>query len=334
MLLRRLAHIKTSHFRSSNRVFDFQDQKYGFGGGLQLVTVYGEESRAPLVVAGRVNYRIADYTNYVPLEFLLRLEGVEDTYIQMFRKLDPKDFKLDVLKDLLLKTLKIQPRTQAPLKIELLVRSQGYTIMYRHLDMEEIIRMTRDGKGLGELMARGLKLTRSMVLMAGQHVGWRANDLGLPVGFSFSAPAFARHHFGLTTVNQPVDRGIGRAFTADFDLALQTVTYLVAYNPLGVSQGVIKVRGSRVHIPLNASVSFSPSDNELELKLSTPTVEKPLSFMFGSKTVVTMWGKEDSKAPAYLKETCPDCFANTLVSRGRSHLKGVYHFFPYFDGQC
>ena len=75
LLLRRLSHIKTNHFRSSNRVFDFQDQKYGFGGGLQLVTVYGEESRAPVIIAGRVNYRVADY-NYQPLEILIRLEGI------------------------------------------------------------------------------------------------------------------------------------------------------------------------------------------------------------------------------------------------------------------
>ena len=75
LLLRRVAHIKTNFFRSSNRVFDFQDQKYGFGGGLQLVTVYGEESRAPLIISGRANYRISEY-GYVPLEIMIRLEGM------------------------------------------------------------------------------------------------------------------------------------------------------------------------------------------------------------------------------------------------------------------
>lgn len=243
----------------------------------------------------------------------------------MFRRLDAKDFKLDVLKELLLRTLKIQPRQQAPFKVELLIRSHGYTVLYHHLDMEEIVRSAREGKGFSDLVARGLKLTRSMVMLGGQRVGWRPNDLGLPVGFSFSIPGFARHHFAFTTVNQPVN--IGRAFTADFDLALQTVTYLVAYNPLGVSQGVIKVRGSRIHVPFNASIGFSPSDNELELKVSTPTVERPLSYQFGSKTVVTMWGKEDSKAPAYLKETCPDCFPNTLVTRGKKYLQGIVFYF-------
>ena len=74
LLLRRVAHIKTNFFRSSNRVFDFQDQKYGFGGGLQLVTIYGEESRAPLIISGRANYRVSDY-GYVPIEVTIRLEG-------------------------------------------------------------------------------------------------------------------------------------------------------------------------------------------------------------------------------------------------------------------
>lgn len=74
LLLRRIAHIKTSHYRSSNRVFDFQDSKYSFGGGLQLATVYSGESRAPVVLAGRVNYRISEWS-YVPLEIFVRLEG-------------------------------------------------------------------------------------------------------------------------------------------------------------------------------------------------------------------------------------------------------------------
>ena len=74
MLVRRVAHIETSHFRSSNRVFDYADQKYGFAGGLQLSTIYGEESRAPLMIAGRVNYRISEYGT-TPLEILIRLEG-------------------------------------------------------------------------------------------------------------------------------------------------------------------------------------------------------------------------------------------------------------------
>ncbi len=39
-------------FRSSNRV-DFQDQKYGFGVGLLLATIYGEESSTPIIISKR-----------------------------------------------------------------------------------------------------------------------------------------------------------------------------------------------------------------------------------------------------------------------------------------
>ena len=81
MLMRRVDHLKTDYFRSSNRVFDFHDQTYGFGGGLQLVTVYGEESRAPLIISARAfNYRISKYRR-IPLEIILRLEGLNNDLI-------------------------------------------------------------------------------------------------------------------------------------------------------------------------------------------------------------------------------------------------------------
>ena len=80
MLMRRVDHMKTDYFRSSNRVFDFHDQTYGFGGGLQLVTVYGEESRAPLIISARANYRISKYRR-IPLEIILRLEGLNNDLI-------------------------------------------------------------------------------------------------------------------------------------------------------------------------------------------------------------------------------------------------------------
>uniref|UniRef100_A0A0P4Z2N6 Vitellogenin-1-like protein n=1 Tax=Daphnia magna TaxID=35525 RepID=A0A0P4Z2N6_9CRUS len=276
LLLRRGAHIKTNFFRSSNRVFDFQDQKYGFGGGLQLATIYGEEARAPLIIiSGRASYRISGYS-YVPLEIMIRLEGVEDAYVGLFRKLDPKDFKLDPLKDLLQKTMRIVPRQQAPMKMEILLRSQGYTLMYRHMGMEEIAGLM-EGKGLVEMMSRGLKMTRNMVRLGGQHISWRANDAGLPVGVGLSTPGFARHQLAYGNVNQPMK--LGPSILADLDVTLQVVTYMVAYNPLGVSQGIIKARGSRIHLPANLLVSYSPADSQVESKMNTPTEEKPLSYL-------------------------------------------------------
>jgi len=318
LLLRRVAHIQTSHFRSSNRVFDYADQKYGFGGGLQLVTVYGEESRAPLIIAGRVNYRVSSWA-YTPLEVFIRLEGVEDAYVRMFRKLDPKDFKMDVLKDLLQKTLKIMPRQQQPLKMEIVLRSQGYNIFYRHAGMEEIMSLLSSNT-IGQLVANGLKTTRNMVLLGGQHTSWRSNDLGLPIGVGLSNPGLARVQLGYGDVNQPGK--FGRSLQADVDFTLQVQTYLVAYNPLGVSQGIIKIRGSRLHLPTNALLGVSAADKELELKMNTPTKEKPLSILFSSKAVAIMWGREAEKAVKYLKESCSECKSHSLITRGEEFRKG------------
>ena len=80
MLMRRVDHMKTDYFRSSNRVFDFHDQTYGFGGGLQLVTVYGEDSSTPLIISVRANYHISKYRR-IPLEIILRLEGLNNDLI-------------------------------------------------------------------------------------------------------------------------------------------------------------------------------------------------------------------------------------------------------------
>lgn len=74
-ILRRVAHIKTNPYGSSSRAMDFQDEKYGFGGGFQLVTVYGEESRAPLIVSARYTHRVGE-TIFAPITVFIRLEGI------------------------------------------------------------------------------------------------------------------------------------------------------------------------------------------------------------------------------------------------------------------
>ena len=137
-----------------------------------------------------------------------------------------------------------------------------------------------------------------------------------------STPGFARTQFAYGTVNQPGK--IGRSLVADLDFTFQTVTYLVAYNPLGVSQGIVKVRGSRLHLPINALVGFSPADQQVELKVNTPTEDKPLAYVFKSQTAAFMWGKEDSKALVYLKDTCSECEQQSLVTRGPEFRKGIF----------
>ena len=74
LLLHRFSHIQTTHFRSSNRVFDFQDQKYGFSGGLQLV------------IAGRANFRISPSAWKVIAQFILRAASPITTTFRTYRR--------------------------------------------------------------------------------------------------------------------------------------------------------------------------------------------------------------------------------------------------------
>ncbi|XP_057380358.1 uncharacterized protein LOC130702764 [Daphnia carinata] len=319
LLIRRVDHLKTDFFLSNNRAFDFHDEKHGFGGGLQLVTVYGEESRAPLIISAKVNYRLSEH-RYVPLEVMIRLEGVDEAYVRYFRKVDPKDFKLDVLKDLLQKTLKIAPRQKAPFKMEVILRSQGYDWLYHHMGGEELASLM-EGKALKDLISRGFKLTRSMVMLGGQKMTWIANDIGIPVAVGMSNPGFGRHQ--LSYGDQSQLNKIGRTIQAGLDVNLQMITYMVAYNPLNGTQGIVKSRGSRIHLPMNAQFVYSIPDSQIEIKMNTATEEKPLSFLFTSKTNAVLSGKDDAKAVSYLKDTCPQCESNSLVTRGSSFRKGI-----------
>lgn len=236
--------------------------------------------------------------------------GVEDAFVRMFRKLDPKDFKTDTLKDLLQKTLKIAPRQQQPMMMEIILRSQGYNLFYRHADLQEIMGLLSSNM-LGGLIESGLKATRNLVLMGGQHTSWRANDLGLPVGVGLSNPGLAQ-----------LDVEQRQTFVkAHVDLMLQVHTYLVAFNPLGVSQGIMKIRGSRLHVPANVLVGFSAADKQVQMKMETPSKEEPLSVLFSSKTVAFVYGRTPEKALAYMKDSCAKCGPVAMVTRGEQYRK-------------
>merc|ERR1712131_370584 len=167
------------------------------------------------------------------------------------------------------------------------------------------------GNMIGQLIEGGLKATRSMILLGGTHTSWRSNDLGLPVGVGLSNPGLA--HFEVEQMQTSVK--------VRADLMLQTTSYLVAFNPLGVSQGIMKMRGSRVHIPANALIGFSTSEKQVTLKVDTPSKEKPLSILFSSKTVAFLYGREPEKALKYLKESCSECLPVALVTRGEQYRK-------------
>ena len=318
MLLRRVAHMKTSPFRSSNRVFDYHDAKYGFGGALQLATVYGDESRAPLVIAATAQYRISTWT-YVPIQVIIRLEGVEDAFVKMFRGLDAKDFKMDALKDLLQKALKVAPRQQNAMKAEVVVRSQNFNILYRHLSMQEIGAMLA-GQTITQAVAKGLSQAVNMVMLGGTHMSWRANDIGVPVGVGVASPGLSRMDVSYGAINEPGK--IARSVSADLDVTHQVVNYLVAYNPLGASQGIVKMRGSRLHLPINFQIAHSPPSHAVELKMATPTAERPMGIFFTSKTLAFMWGKDTKRAVAYLKDSCAECSPAALVSEGADKRTG------------
>lgn len=102
--------------------------------------------------------------------------------------------------------------------MEIVLRSQGYDLMYHHMSGDDLGALM-EGKTLKELFSRGLKLTRSMVMLGGNQFSWRPNDIGLLLGVGLSTPAFARHQLSYGNVNQA--NKIGRSIQADLDMNFQ-----------------------------------------------------------------------------------------------------------------
>jgi hypothetical protein len=70
--------------------------------------------------------------------------------------------------------MKVVPRQQTHMEMKILLRSQGYILVYRH----KVISGLMEGKK--EVISRSLKLTCSMVMLGGQHISWRVIDVGHP----------------------------------------------------------------------------------------------------------------------------------------------------------
>lgn len=250
-----------------------------------------------------------------------------------FRQLDPVDFKIDVLKNLLQDTMQIQPRFQAPFKIELIIKYQGFNVMYKYLDTNNISELM-DPKNLGGIFmsSSGLKLSQTTIHLAGQYSSWRTNDMGIPVGIGLSNLGFSKF---LVTGRGPQIRSptnMTSSVIANYDWNQEVVNYMgFHFTPLASSHGIFKTTGSRTYLPIDLTVGLSPAERQAELKLNVPNMEKPLAFYFGSKTVTNIWGSNDdavSKAVGYMKTNCPDCSQIALVSRGKKFLKGkLYHLF-------
>ncbi|XP_065584795.1 uncharacterized protein LOC136043804 [Artemia franciscana] len=321
LLLRRISHLKTKINYSSNRYYDYSNDDYGFGGGIQIATIYGDESRVPLLTVFRVGYRVGEY-NYVPLEIMLRLEGIEDTFVKVFRKLDPKAFKLADL-EAVLKQLNVVPRVQNPFKIELAIRYNQQTVFYRHLDSEKL-KAAAGGPGMnyGAMAKEVITLIRNQaqgILLGSGQFSWRPNDLGVPIAVGVANP---KHLITKDSFSRAEGRLPQYNIEMNSDLRLYSMHYMFAYNPLGMSQGAIKYRSSRVHLPMNAVIGVNPADQALTFALKTHAPERGISVHMSSGTIVMVYGKDSKKGLDYMTQSCKQCKVVDLVTAGPKYLRG------------
>jgi len=223
--------------------------------------------------------------------------------------------------------------------MELIVKYQGYYVMYKYLDANNIAELM-DPKNLGGIFmsSSGLKLSQTTIHLTGQYSSWKTNDMGIPVGIGMSNFGFSKF---LMTGRGPQIRSptnMASSVIANYDWTQQVVNYMgFHFIPLASSHGIFKITGSRTHLPIDLNIGLSPAERQIEFKLNIPNKDKPLAFNFGSKTVANIWGSNDdaiSKAVGYMKANCPDCSQIALVSRGKKFLKGkllvfIQYVLPY-----
>lgn len=235
------------------------------------------------------------------------ITDVEDAFVEVLRRMERTDLKFDDLKDILGKFVNVVPRKKSPMTVEVILRSQGYDLMYRYIGQDEIL----GRREFGEMLLNGLKTFNNMVFLGGIHNSWRPNDIGIPVGVGLANPGMSRSKMGYGVIDDPEKQGI--SVKADVDVTMLVATYMAFYNPLGALQGVGKIRGSRFYFPVNAVVTLGPASKEFVIKMSTPTQENPSSFMFNSNTMVFISGQNLFN---FMRDTCSDCVSPFLVTDG------------------
>jgi len=140
--------------------------------------------------------------------------------------------------------------------MEITFRFQGCNVWYKYLD-EESIKEFMDPRKYAEMMSQRLTI---IDVAFGQHVSWRVNDMGIPVGVGTSFPGFYQALFASWTpaVLAPPDT-MALGLAVDMDWTNMAVTYMAFHLvPLGANQGIVKITGTRTHLPMNVTVRFSP----------------------------------------------------------------------------
>ena len=90
--------------------------------------------------------------------------------------------------------------------------------MYHHMSGDELAALM-ESKAFKELLTRGFKLTRNVVMLGGHQFSWRANHIGLPVGVGLATPGVGRYQIFYGNLNQT--NKIGRFIQSNIDINLQ-----------------------------------------------------------------------------------------------------------------
>ena len=232
--------------------------------------------------------------------------------MKLFRRLDTEAFRMDELLNLL---QEIVPTFSTQMKLEFILRSHGYNLMYRRFEAidEGSMMELMSGTKLDNIVNEGLKTIRYTILQT-RHISWQPNEIGIPVVVGFNNDMVSRRQFSYGTANEPAT--IGRYIQAHVSALVHSQNFMFAYNPLGASAGFSSTRAIYVGLPVNALIGLSLASMEYILKVDTPTESVPAAVAFSSKT----WASTIDRQIFELVSKVEDQELRSLVIGGKDNV--------------
>ena len=116
---------------SKNYVREYQQRKYGYGGGYNYYVIGSHKSTTPLSMGMGISNTFFHNYQADRLMIHLRIEGLAKGLIRKFKKMDPGTWKVDDLANILNNEMNIRERPDQPVHVKITVSLKGANIFSR-----------------------------------------------------------------------------------------------------------------------------------------------------------------------------------------------------------
>lgn len=301
----------------------FQKEKYGYGGEYLFYFFGSHQSTTPISLGMSVGNDMMDgkYMNHI-FAAHLRIEGVAKGLVRKFKTSDPSTWKTADLTKILSGDMGIRERPNQPVRASITLMLKGTIILQRVYEEGSLSKDGKIGSFLSNLKGLGdtYSINHQRAVQIGAHMYEMPTTLGLPMVSVAGATT-------LGSVQATVKRGNHRGLLYR-DIEYQIQFFTQASRATGILHPWRKAtymvgndRIYKIHFPRKLVLGVNPIKKELKISVSRPSFDKPHGILMHSRTSVMVRGRGVMGDYQGLKEHCPSCENQVLVSRGADAIK-------------